>query len=88
MDLLALEEYARVTAIQIRVYDMAVKKEIFTVGVSPLPRRYYDFALSPDGSRLAVLNDRKVTVWAVRFGPPIAPKPRLGRLPEGVRSCR
>jgi hypothetical protein len=65
MDLLALESYPRVTAIHIRLYDMALKKEIFTVGVSPLPRRYYDLALSPDGSRLAVLNDREVTVWAV-----------------------
>jgi len=64
-DLLALESVLRVTAMHIRVYDMATKKEVLTVSVDPLPRKNYDFALSPDGSKLAVLNDRKVSVYAV-----------------------
>jgi len=64
-DLLGLESTWRVTAIHIRVYDMALKKQILTVGVTPLPRKYYDFALSPDGSKLAVLNDRTVSLCAV-----------------------
>jgi hypothetical protein len=64
-DLLGLESYLRIAAIHIRVYDMTLKKQILTVAVNPLPRKYYDFALSPDGSRLAVLNDRRVSVCAV-----------------------
>jgi hypothetical protein len=64
-DLLGLESYLRITAIHIRVYDMALKKQLLTVAVNPLPRKHYDFALSPDGSRLAVLNDRRVSVCAV-----------------------
>lgn len=59
------EDSLRVAAIRIRVYDMALKKELLTVSVNPLPREYYDFALSPDGSKLAVLNDRKVSVCRV-----------------------
>jgi len=64
-ELLALESYLRIAAIHIRVYDMALRKQILTVGVTPLPRKYYDFALSPDGSKLAVLDDRRVSLYAV-----------------------
>jgi hypothetical protein len=35
------------------------------VDVAPLPRNDYDFALSPDGAKLAVLNDRTVSVYSV-----------------------
>jgi hypothetical protein len=38
---------------------------VLTAEVSPLPKRDYDFSLSPDGSKLAILNDRKVSVYSV-----------------------
>lgn len=54
-----------ITARRIGVYDVSVKKWALTVDVVPLPKNDYDFALSPDGSKLAILNDRKVSVYAV-----------------------
>lgn len=51
--------------LHIAVYDLALKKRIATVNVDPLPKNDYDFALSPDGSKLAVLNDRIVSVYSV-----------------------
>ena len=59
------ESSQRVTATHIVVYDLILKKQILTVNVNPLPKNDYDFALSPDGSKLAVLNDRKVSVCGV-----------------------
>ncbi len=61
------ETNVRVTALRIVVYDMTVKKQILAVPVEPLPKSAYDFALSPDGSKLAILNDRMVTVCRVRL---------------------
>lgn len=51
--------------LQIAVYDVAFKKRVLTVDVDPLPKNDYDFAVSPDGSKLAILNDRKVSVYSV-----------------------
>lgn len=59
------ESSARVTATHIVVYNLVLKKRIITVNVNPLPKNDYDFALSPDGSMLAVLNDRNVSVYSV-----------------------
>jgi hypothetical protein len=59
------EPSVRVTATHIVVYDLTLKKQILTVNVNPLPKNDYDLALSPDGSKLAILNDRKVSVCAV-----------------------
>lgn len=44
------------------VYDVTLKKQIVDVNIEPLPKNDYDFALSPDGSRLAILNDKTVSV--------------------------
>jgi hypothetical protein len=52
-------------AARVVVYDLTLKKRVFTVAVDPLPTNDYDFSLSPDGSKLAVLNDRKVLVYSV-----------------------
>lgn len=53
-------------ATHIAVYALDdLKKRILTIGVSPLPKDDYDFALSPDGAKLAVLTDRRVSVYSV-----------------------
>lgn len=59
------EPDVRVAATQIVVYDLGSKRRVLTVDVDPLPKNDYDFALSPDGSTLAVLNDRNVSVYSV-----------------------
>lgn len=61
---LAEPTLARV-ATTIAVYDFYTKKRILTVNVSPLPDNDFDVALSPSGSKLAVLNDRRVSVYSV-----------------------
>ena len=55
----------QIKARHVLVYDLALKKRIFTFELAPLPKADLDFALSPDGSRLAVLNDRRLTVCSV-----------------------
>ena len=47
------------------LYDLSLKRRALTVGVAPLPNNDYDFAVSPDGSKLAILNDRRVSVYLV-----------------------
>jgi hypothetical protein len=58
------------TAVRIAVYDIAARKRILTVNVDPMPKSDYDFAVSPDGSKLAILNDRKVSIFALPLGTP------------------
>ncbi len=55
----------RRTRMGVAVYNSSLKKRVVTVNVDPLPKKHYDFALSPDGSKLAILNDRKVLVYSV-----------------------
>jgi hypothetical protein len=55
----------KLVATYVLVYDLPLKKRSFTVEVTPPPKSDYDFALSPDGSRLAILNDRRVTMCSV-----------------------
>jgi len=62
---LLAESRATVTATHILVYDLATKTRVLTVNVQPLPNYHFDFALSPDGSKLAILNDRRASVCAV-----------------------
>ena len=59
---LLAETQVSITTTQIAVYDLTLKRRILTVNVDPLPKNDYDFALSPDGSKLAILNDRRVSV--------------------------
>jgi hypothetical protein len=63
------EPSVRITATHIVVYDLVLKKRVLTVSVEPLPKNDYDFALSPDGSKLAILNDRNVSVCSVPVQP-------------------
>jgi len=54
-----------VSGLAIAVYDLALKKRVITVKVDPLPMNDYHFALSPDASKLAILNDRNVSVYSL-----------------------
>ncbi|MHB1938325.1 MAG: hypothetical protein ACYCOR_17325 [Acidobacteriaceae bacterium] len=51
--------------LKIAVYDLTLKRRILVVDIDPLPKNDYDFAMSPDGSKLAVLNDRDVSIYSV-----------------------
>lgn len=62
---LLTESSRRITATRIVVYDLSLKKQILTLIVDPLPKSAYDFALSPDGTKLVVLNDRRVSVYSI-----------------------
>lgn len=58
------------SGLQVVGYDLDQRKEILVVNVDPVPKNDYDFALSPDGSKVAILNDRTVSVYAI-------PRPRV-----------
>jgi hypothetical protein len=47
------------------IYDLTQQKRILRVPVEPIPEVDFDFALSPDGSQLAVLNGRQVLMYLV-----------------------
>ncbi len=59
---LLVERRTCLDGLTIAVYDLTSKKRILAVDIDPLPT---DFALSPDGSMLAVLNGRTVSVYSV-----------------------
>jgi hypothetical protein len=58
----------RVKAMHIAIYDFRNNKRRITIDITPLPKTDFDLALSPDGSKLAVLNDRTVTVYSIPAG--------------------
>jgi hypothetical protein len=51
--------------IRVAVFDLVQKKQISTININPVPKNDFDFALSPDGSQLAILNDQEVSVYSV-----------------------
>lgn len=55
----------RVTSMAIEVYDLLRKKRLLNIEMSPVPKNDYAFALSPDGTKLAVLTDRDVELYHV-----------------------
>lgn len=59
------ESSMRKTATHIAVYDLSLKRQVLSLNINPLPRNYCDFAISPDGSKLAILNDGNVSVYSV-----------------------
>jgi hypothetical protein len=56
-------------AIRVVVYDLCARKSILSVSISPVPIIDFDFELSPDGTKLAILNDRTVSVYSVPSAP-------------------
>lgn len=57
-----LDISSHVTARRIAVYDTEAGKEVASIPVSPKHRYRYEFDLSPDGKRLAILEDDTVKV--------------------------
>ncbi len=51
--------------LRVIVYDLALKQRAQELEISPVPKQFYDFAISPDGSKLAILNDRTVSVYQI-----------------------
>ncbi len=59
-----------VGAIQITIYDLRTKNRIFTLEFKRPPKHaFWDFALSPDGQRLAVMLGPRVEVYQLPSGP-------------------
>ncbi len=57
-----LDISSHVTARRIAVYDIDAGKEVASIPVKATHRYSYEFDLSPDGKRLAILEDDKVSV--------------------------
>ncbi len=55
----------QVIARSIVVYSLSLGKRVLTFQLAPPPNNDLDYALSPDGTKLAVLSDQQVTVCAV-----------------------
>jgi hypothetical protein len=50
---------------QVVGFDLNRRKQVIKLDIRPLPKNDYDFALSPDGSQLAILDDGAVSVYAI-----------------------
>jgi hypothetical protein len=59
------ENEEKIVAKKMAVYSLALHKRILTIPVTPIPEVDFDFAISPNGSQLAVLTDRRVSVYAI-----------------------
>jgi hypothetical protein len=57
------ERPSRITYFELCVYDLAARRVIFTTAVFPLPQHKFAFAVSPDGSLLALQIDGLLRVW-------------------------
>jgi hypothetical protein len=55
----------RIFNLEVCVYDIERKRIIFTVPVNPLPQHKLGFALSPDGSLVALQSDNLLRVWSL-----------------------
>jgi len=51
--------------LEVTAFDLNLRKQVFKLNVTPPPTEAYDFALSPDGSRIAVLEDRAVSLYGI-----------------------
>jgi len=57
------EPPSRITYLELCVYDLAKRRVVFTTTVIPLPQHKFTFAISPDGSLLALQTDGLLRVW-------------------------
>jgi hypothetical protein len=57
------EPSVQVIARHVAVYDLRLNSVVLTLDIDPLPEVVYDFDVSPDGSKLAILCDGKVSVY-------------------------
>ncbi len=55
----------RLAAEVIHVLDVFANKPAFSIEIAPPPKNDYDFALSPDGFKIAILTDRRVSVCSI-----------------------
>ena len=53
------------TGNRVAVYSTTLRRRIRTLSIAPLPRRYFSFGLSPDGQKLAVLNDGVLSMFSI-----------------------
>jgi len=56
----------RLTGMRVAVYSVSLGRQVASIPVLPLPQTSYDFALSPDGSKVAVLDDSHLSVYGLR----------------------
>jgi hypothetical protein len=54
---------SRITNIELCVYDLEERAEVFAASVVPLPQLKLAFAISPDGSLLAMQTDSLLRIW-------------------------
>jgi hypothetical protein len=59
------ESTRKVIERDIVVYDVQGMRRLSTINIEPLPMFSLSVALSPDGSKIAVLDDRRVTLYRV-----------------------
>jgi hypothetical protein len=59
----------RATKVELCVYDLKARTEVSVANVVPLPQLKLAFALSPDGSLLAMQTDSLLRIW--RLAPPL-----------------
>ncbi len=57
------ERPSRISYLELCVYDLAERRVVFTTTVIPLPQHKFAFAISPDGSLLALQTDDLLRVW-------------------------
>jgi hypothetical protein len=58
----------KISRVELCVYDLRAKKLELVEDVKPLPRWKLGFALSADGSRVAVVSDDALEIWSVGGG--------------------
>jgi hypothetical protein len=50
---------------RILIYDLKLRRRVFSVPVEPIPQRDYDFGLAPEGDRLVIMTDSIVKTFAI-----------------------
>jgi hypothetical protein len=68
----------RATKVELCVYDLKARTEVSVANVVPLPQLKLAFALSPDGSLLAMQTDRLLRICDWRHRSDTLPRARLG----------